>query len=612
MRSLPRLLILLLAIVACNAAACTAEPTPTAPSLPAPQRVLESWTPEQDTLTTQDNQRAWRFNGQAGDPIRLRLESKAGGEVHLLLQDANGLTIAQGGDLDVTLPASGVYTALVQLVAGEGTTYSLLLAYTDRGTPTLTPTLTPSLTPSRTPSMTLTPSMTFTPSDTPTPSPTPTPIYAPLGTLTGRLEIGQTVTGSYLSQFERHIYLFTGTAGSKVTLTMKASSGTVDPTLMLFDPAGVAMATDDNSGGDHASLLRDILLPVDGEYIVQALGGGTGGYQISLQATAPPPPDQPTPTATPPLGTTTPVAAVPELGDHVLMLGLIERAGAFNRYFVNAQANSFVTISVRPVAGSGLQPRVEVYNPAGELMTSQALGGDGQVMIPGLGVIETGKYGVFVSGDANSSGAYTIAYGSGDTDLDNLRGSVPPEQQASGGGQTAVRDAWTLPLIAGDMIGVDAHGAALQVVAPNGTTVARAESSVQFSAPLSGDYRVYASGVSYNFLWRHLIAAPTPQAPLLILSAIDPLPPQTYVNYPFQGAAGDQVHIRVAALNDGVDPVAALLAPDGRDIADGDDSANTLNPDFAAQLPLAGTYTLRVNDYNNTGGSVSVTVEVVS
>ncbi|MEO8397966.1 MAG: hypothetical protein ABI700_33540, partial [Chloroflexota bacterium] len=107
--------LMLLAIVACNAVACTAEPTPTAPSLPAPQRVLESWTPEQDTLTTQDSQRAWRFNGQAGDPIRLRLDSKAGGEVHLLLQDSNGQTIAQGGDLDVTLPASGVYTALVQL-----------------------------------------------------------------------------------------------------------------------------------------------------------------------------------------------------------------------------------------------------------------------------------------------------------------------------------------------------------------------------------------------------------------------------------------------------------------------------------------------------------------
>ena len=133
----------------------------------------------------------------------------------------------------------------------------------------------------------------------------------PLGTLTGRLEIGQTVAGNYLSQFERHIYTFTGTAGAKVTLTMNATSGTVDPTLTLFDPSGAPLATDDNSGGDHSALLRDILLPIDGEYIVQALGGGTGGYQISLQATAPPPPDQPTPTATVPPPPSAPPGAWP-------------------------------------------------------------------------------------------------------------------------------------------------------------------------------------------------------------------------------------------------------------------------------------------------------------
>ena len=606
-----RLLVLIL-FTLCAAAGCTAEPTAVPPTLPAPQRVLESWKPQQDKLSVQDAQRAWRFDGQAGDPVRLRLDAKAGGQVTLLLQDGNGQTVAQGADLNVTLPANGTYTALVQLVAGEGTTYSLLLSYADRGTPSNTPTLTPSLTPSRTPSMTFTPSITFTPSNTPTATLTPTPIYAPLGTLTGHLEVGQTVAGSYLSQFERHIYTFTGTAGAKITLSMKATSGTVDPTLTLFDPTGQPMATDDNSGGDHAALLRDILLPVDGEYIVQALGGVTGDYQISLQATAPPPPDQATPTATAPLGTTTPVAAVPELADHVLMLGLIDRPGAFNRYFIDAQAGSIVTISVRPVSGSSLQPHIEVYTPAGELMTSQALGSDGQASIPGLGVIEAGKYGVFISADGGSSGAYTIAYGSGDTNQDNLRGSVPPEQQAAGGDQSLVRDEWTLPLIAGDVIGVDAHGAALQVVAPDGATVARAESSVQFSASSSGDYRVYATGAAYSFLWRHLVSAPTPQAPLLILSAIDPLPPQTYLNYPFQGAAGREVHIHVDALNDGVDPVAALLDPDGKDIADGDDSPNSMNPDFDTLLPVAGTYTLRVNDYNNTGGSVSVRVEVLS
>ncbi len=54
---------------------------------------------------------------------------------------------------------------------------------------------------------------------------------------------------------------------------MISTSGSVDPVLTLFDPAGQAIATDDNSGGGTTALLRDIRLPVDGDYIIQALGG---------------------------------------------------------------------------------------------------------------------------------------------------------------------------------------------------------------------------------------------------------------------------------------------------------------------------------------------------
>ncbi len=124
-----RVLILLILLIA----ACTAAPTPTPV---AQSRVLESWQPQQDALTQADSAREWRFSGQQGDPVHLRLDAK--GEVALTLQDANGHTLAQGGDLYVTLPADGIYTAWVQLTSGDSAGYSLTLSYTDRGTPTLT------------------------------------------------------------------------------------------------------------------------------------------------------------------------------------------------------------------------------------------------------------------------------------------------------------------------------------------------------------------------------------------------------------------------------------------------------------------------------------------
>src|SRR5690606_23627408 len=123
---------------------------------------------------------------------------------------------------------------------------------------------------------------------------------------------------------------FAGVAGEQVTITMQATSGSVDPVLTLYDPDGVPLAADDNSGGDRAALLRDIRLPVTGKYVIQALGGGTGTYRLSLQSEAPALSGAPpTVTATPPLGTVTPVAAAEQLNDHITALDVITRPGGF-------------------------------------------------------------------------------------------------------------------------------------------------------------------------------------------------------------------------------------------------------------------------------------------
>ncbi len=265
-----RLLLVLLLIAVC--AACTATPTPA-----VPMRALIGWQPQIDQLTQQDSRRGWQFNGQVGDAVHLTLSTKGDGAAMLTLEDAAGNALAQGDDLHVDLPADGVYTALVQRIAGSDLTYSLTLSYTDRAIPTATLTATP------TPSATFTPTATFTPSPTPTQTLTPTPVYSALGTLTGSLQIGQSANGSYISVFERHIYLFSGSAGQAVTITMTASADSnLSPALTLFDPSGQQVATASASG--NAATLSGVALTVNGMYIIQALGNGTGVYQISVQA----------------------------------------------------------------------------------------------------------------------------------------------------------------------------------------------------------------------------------------------------------------------------------------------------------------------------------------
>ncbi len=109
-----------------------------------------------------------------------------------------------------------------------------------------------------------------------------------------------------------------------------------------------------------------------------------------------------------------------------------------------------------------------------------------------------------------------------------------------------------------------------------------------------------------------MVAAPTALPALVILSADDALPAQAYLTYPFQAQAGQRVHVRVQAVDAGLDPVAELLDPAGATVASGDDSPNSLDPDFGAQLPVDGTYLLRINDYSGTGGTVIVTIEMLS
>ena len=340
---------------------------------------------------------------------------------------------------------------------------------------------------------------------------------------------------------------------------------------------------------------------------------------MQAQAAAPPIalPTNLTPTATPPLGTSTPVAAAADsvLADHVPALGVIDQPGAFGRYFIQAQAGDLLTIGVGPVTGSLVIPHVEIYNPAGELMLATNPDASGAVLISGLGVLESGSYAVFVSDAGRGGGAYSIAYGSGSTYIDDRRGRIPPDVAVVSGGMSGIRERWTLALNAGDDAAIEAAGAQVEIVAPNGALVSAAADALQFNALETGVYTILGTGsppATYTLLWRLIAAAPTPAPAVLILSADDLLPPQTYVDYPFQGRAGARVHIRVEALDAGLDPVAALLDAAGTTVAQGDDGPDSLNPDFEALLPADGTYRLRVNAYGDSGGTIRVTVEMLS
>jgi hypothetical protein len=98
---------------------------------------------------------------------------------------------------------------------------------------------------------------------------------------------------------------------------------------------------------------------------------------------------------------------------------------------------------------------------------------------------------------------------------------------------------------------------------------------------------------------------------LRLLTLSETIPPEQYRSFQFYAPSGQRIRIRVEAFGGAFDPVAALLAPDGTVIAEGDDSAASLNPDFTLVMPATGTYTLRVNGYGASGGAVAISVELL-
>jgi hypothetical protein len=91
-------------------------------------------------------------------------------------------------------------------------------------------------------------------------------------------------------------YTFFGSEGDTVTINMVRQEPSLDPLLVLVDPGGAVVASDDDSGGDRNSLLS-YRLPGSGTYTIIAgsygngsagrfilqLGGGCGGNMPANQ-----------------------------------------------------------------------------------------------------------------------------------------------------------------------------------------------------------------------------------------------------------------------------------------------------------------------------------------
>ncbi len=614
-------------IIAAQVAEAGEAQLPTLAVLPtAMPQSLNFWQAVSGTLTPTDDAQLWQFTAQQGDAIGLR----ALGDnltIMLTLFDANDNILSEGSSIEATLPADGVYFVRVQLTQGDGGEYELGLRYTDRPNPNV-----------------------IVPTDVPqiVGVPTPTPAYfADLGTFADEIVSGKAQTGTFDETSESFVHTFEGKAGQYAVIFAERTSGSMDPVINLYGPSGNRLAMDDNAGGGSAALLRNIVLPEDGIYTIQVMGNGfRGNYRLQLDLLAQPVAITPTiiavPTATrrPQIRPTfAPAPSDTILQEYVPAQGNLTRPGLFNRFPFEGEAGEIVSIGVRPAVGSTFLPKIEVVNPLGEIIataTAADSNADGDALLTGLRIDITGSYSIFVTAqDGESTGEYIISYGRGTTYEDVIRGE-PIAGRVNNGAvvRRGLRDVWEVVLREGDVISAQARALTgsgldpvLTLVAPDGELLAIDDNGGGNGAALIAATRVAQNGVyrlevtaagsatagQYTLMWDYVAHGPTPTAipaRVLIMSVDDVVPAeQAYGFYPFQGHAGERVLISVAAQDaTELDPVAALLNPDGEVIAEGDDD-DALNARFEAELPEDGTYVVRVNGYGTTTGAFVLSVE---
>jgi hypothetical protein len=315
------------------------------------------------------------------------------------------------------------------------------------------------------------------------------------------------------------------------------------------------------------------------------------------------------------------------------IIGRVERPGDFARLTLNAQAGDALTIGVTPLPGSILRPTLEVFDPDGIALVQVTADVSGIALVPRLDVLTTGEHSLFVTGADNTGGAFVISYGLDGAYSTLFRAVLPPDVPGQGQLGRGLRDVWALYLNEGDVItagvtsGTRDFDAALALIASDGTEIAFSDDAPNSPDPLIGSVAATGNGVhllhvtgenasagAYTLLWRYLIAAPAPTLPpasapiMRVDSELAAGETRTYV---FQGMGGQSVRITVTATGGALDPVALLFAPDGAQIAQGDDSDGSLNPRFEAVLPVDGTYTLSIRGYGDTAGTFDAAVELL-
>ncbi|NDJ74800.1 MAG: redoxin family protein [Chloroflexi bacterium] len=228
--------------------------------------------PVASTLSGEDFQAAYRFEGRAGDRVTIEMAAAPDSrlDTYLVVMTVDGERLAENDDandattdsrVEVELPAAGTYIVVAtRFLEAEGYSSGEYVLQARRVSAQ-----------GRAPAILARPPI----QDDPQP-----------------IAYGETVSGVLDDANYEDVWTFEGAAGDVITLVMTRmvdEPGSLDGYMVLTDPAGEVLAVQDDFEENLMPTLENVQLPADGIYAITAtrfgfaMGASAGEYTLSLE-----------------------------------------------------------------------------------------------------------------------------------------------------------------------------------------------------------------------------------------------------------------------------------------------------------------------------------------
>jgi|GEM_PF-1335765 len=241
--------------------------------------------------------------------------------------------------------------------------------------------------------------------------------------LSGILSPGQTVTGALIATNNTNTWLLQGHAGERISLVAAALERGAEPTpltIQLMDTAGNGFASQGVFLPQDAARLADIMLPADGIYRVQVVGGNQtpGGYQLSWLPEAEPR-----------------TAADPALLYGQTTGGVFTAAHNADTWAFAGTANDVISVALLSVRGDPFRGGFQLVSANGVVLATAADLGDGGARIDNILLPFSGSYRLIVANADTAfhgAGVYSLSLVLQDSKARAIGGILHDGEQSTG------------------------------------------------------------------------------------------------------------------------------------------------------------------------------------